>query len=118
MKTDTHMEQAFLSVEPLLAMFDGDERNEKMGYIAEQIGSTNRTIVRWKTQGIGLFAAEKIAETLGCHPSHIWGADYHTAVYYEGVRSENIYRAKLERQRKREQKIRDDEKLKKMQNAK
>ncbi len=118
MNTDTHLQQAFLSVEPLLAMFDGDERNEKMGYIAERIGSTNRTIIRWKTQGIALLTAENIAETLGYHPSHIWGADYHTVVYYEGIRLENMYRAKLERQRQREQKVRDNQKLKKMQDAK
>lgn len=118
MNTDTHLAQAFLSVEPLLAIFDGDERNEKMGYVAERIGSTNRTIIRWKTQGIALFTAEKIAETLGCHPSHIWGADYHTAVYYEGIRLENMYNAKLERQRQREQKVRDNKKMKRLQDAK
>lgn len=118
MDINTHHAQAFLSVEPLLAMFDGDERNEKMGYIAQCIGSTNRTIIRWKTQGIAVSTAEKIAETLGFHPSHIWGSDYHMAVYYEGIRSENMYKMKLERQRQREQKWRDNQKMKKMQNAK
>ena len=99
-------------------MFDADSRNETMGYIAERIGSTNRTIIRWKTQGIALFAAEKIAETLGYHPSHIWGADYHTAVYYEGIRLENMYQAKLERQRQREKKWREKKKMSRMQDAK
>lgn len=117
MNPDTHTTQAFLSIEPVLSLFDGDARNEKMGYIAKCIGSTNRSIIRWQTQGVSLQTAERIAELLGHHPSYIWGSDYHMVVYYENMRIENTQRIKLERKKIYAREKRASDAAKKVQSA-
>ena len=98
-KLETHHYQILLSIEPVLAMFKNDDRYDKLGHIASAIGSTRRSIYRWEAEGLPIVTAEKIAETLGIHPTLIWGPEYHTAIYYEEIRTECRDKARKEKLR-------------------
>lgn len=46
--------------------------------LAEQLGMARRTVVRWKSGGVPLAQADRVAAALGRHPSEIWGPDWDT----------------------------------------
>ncbi len=40
--------------------------------LSAQTGINLRTLNRWKTNGVPLFAADRIAVSLGTHPALVW----------------------------------------------
>jgi hypothetical protein len=80
-------------------MFENDDRYQAQEHLAEKLGISRKTLRAWSHCGLTLLQAERVSETLGMHPSHIWGADYHIAVYYEN----NRYNLQHAQSRKRKQ---------------
>ena len=63
-----------LSIETVLKMFA--EKELAAGDIGEVCGFSRKTYYRFKQYGVSLEWAEKIAHSLGLHPTEIWGTAY------------------------------------------
>lgn len=66
-----------LPSEPLLSMYEGVPDEE----VANRLGISRATLLRWKTRGISLTAGDRVAVRLGVHPLFIWGGDYWKATF-------------------------------------
>jgi lambda repressor-like predicted transcriptional regulator len=62
-----------LSFDPIIALFDDDSTASDM---ADAIGCHPSAIKRYKTEGMSLDIADRVAIRLGFHPIVIWGSDY------------------------------------------
>lgn len=52
---------------------DFDPLDDASGSVlADRYGTTRRTIVRWRRDGLRLAVAEQIADRLGVHPLELW----------------------------------------------
>jgi predicted transcriptional regulator len=63
-----------LSIDTVIKMFS--EKQLSPGDIAEVCGFSRKTYYRFKQNGVSLEWAEKIAHSLGLHPTEIWGTAY------------------------------------------
>jgi lambda repressor-like predicted transcriptional regulator len=63
-----------LSIEPVMAMFA--EKDLCVNDIGEVCGFSRKTYYRLLQNGVPLTWAEKIAHSLGLHPTEIWGSAY------------------------------------------
>lgn len=43
--------------------------------IAEALGVSRRTVIRYKTAGLTIYAADELACALDTHPGELWGLD-------------------------------------------
>lgn len=44
--------------------------------LAERVGVTRRQVDRWRHEGFGIDAADRVATAVGLHPSMVWGSDW------------------------------------------
>jgi lambda repressor-like predicted transcriptional regulator len=63
-----------LSIVPVLKMFS--EKELCANDISEVCGFSRKTYYRLMENGVSLTWAEKIADSLGMHPTEIWGTAY------------------------------------------
>lgn len=75
-----------LHADPLLRMVTDENGENGVAAFAVRLGYERRAIYSLIENGIELRNAERIAQSLGLHPSHIWGPEYHIAVYMEEER--------------------------------
>lgn len=85
-----------LSAQNILRMYDPDNTTTET---AQVIGVDRAQFTRWVQNGLKLHEAEKLAQKIGLHPSYIWGAEYHIAVYMAEIVSTIRYNQKLARQK-------------------
>lgn len=45
-----------------------------LGELAEQVGVSHRSVVRWKRTGVPVNSADRVACQLGLNPTTIWGS--------------------------------------------
>lgn len=62
-----------LPFEPIIALFDDESTNSD---IADAIGCHPSAIKRYRTEGMSLDIADRVAIRLGFHPLVIWGSEY------------------------------------------
>lgn len=75
-----------LHVGPLLKIVTIENGENGVAAFAMRLGYERRAVYNLIENGIELRNAERIAQSLGLHPSHIWGPEYHIAVYMEEER--------------------------------
>lgn len=63
-----------LSIHPVMNMFS--EKELGINDISEVCGFSRKTYYRLLENGVPLTWAEKIADSLGLHPTEIWGTAY------------------------------------------
>jgi hypothetical protein len=54
----------------------GKARAATAGGLAEQLGVSQGTVQRWRSEGVPLWAADRAAIRLGVHPHSLW-PDFH-----------------------------------------
>lgn len=67
----------------------GTQPNEnyavRFAYVARRTGVSKQTVIRWNSEGVDLYKADKIAVSLGKHPAMFW-PDWYSAEIKTEVR--------------------------------
>lgn len=75
-----------LTADPLIRIVTMENGNNTVTDLARRLGAERHSIYKWIDDGIELHHAERVSQYLGLHPSHIWGPEYHIAVYMDEIR--------------------------------
>jgi hypothetical protein len=94
-----HLKPITLPLEPVIELFaDADIGWE---HIAAMCGCGRRALITWRTSGVPIHRAEDMSDSLGLHPSAIWGMEYYFACDAEFLRKREYDRTKTANLRKK-----------------